>query len=162
MKITRRQALGTAGGVAAAGLLGGLEQEANAKSRSLSARKRRRVLRIAHLTDIHVQPEKNAGTWLATCLRHVQDMKDRPDVLFNSGDSIMDSLGADASRTQAQWEVFKKVFKEECSLPVEHCIGNHDVWGWNKKKSGTTGSEPLFGKKRAMEALGLSTAISKF
>ena len=162
MKITRRQVLGTVGGIGAAGLLGGLEQEAKAKERPSSSRKKRRVLRLAHLTDIHVLPERNAEPWLATCLHHVQGLKDRPDLILNSGDSVMDSLGADAARTQAQWDVFTKVFKENCSLPVEHCIGNHDVWGWNQKKSGATGSEPLYGKKWVMEALGLKTRYRSF
>lgn len=122
----------------------------------------KRVLRIAHLTDIHVEPGRKSGEGLAACLHHVQNQTDRPDLIFNGGDSVMDALGADESRVRAQWDVFTRVFKNECSLPVEHCIGNHDVWGWDRTHSPATGKEPLYGKRWAMEALGLDTPYRSF
>jgi 3',5'-cyclic AMP phosphodiesterase CpdA len=126
------------------------------------AAERRRVARIAHLTDIHVQPELNAGEGMAACLRHVHAQKDRPDLILNGGDMIMDSLGADWSRTRAQWEVWSRVLRENCSLRTVHCLGNHDVWGWDRKRSGCTGAEPLYGKKAALEQLGLPERYHHF
>src|SRR5262245_619880 len=93
----------------------------------------KRVFRIAHLTDIHVQPEKDAPRGMARALQHAQNLADKPDIIFNGGDSIMDALGADKARTKTQWQVWQSVLRNECSLPVEHCIGNHDVWGWEAK-----------------------------
>ena len=52
--------------------------------------------------------------------------------------------------------------KEECTLPVRSCLGNHDIWGWNKARSKTTGAEPLWGKRRALEALGLERPYHSF
>ena len=123
---------------------------------------KKRTLRIAHLTDIHLQPERDGEKWLTWCLHHVQNLDDKPDIIFNSGDMIMDSLGADFQRTKIQWDLWKKVWKNECSLPVEHCLGNHDVWGWNRKESGATGKEPLYGKKYALEVLGLKRRFRSF
>ena len=37
------------------------------------------------------------------------------------------------TRVKGQWRVWNSVWRAECSLPVEHAIGNHDVWGWNKE-----------------------------
>lgn len=122
----------------------------------------RRVLRLAHLTDVHVQPERRAAQGMAACLRHVQAQKDKPALILSGGDCIMDSLGADQARTRVQWELWNKVLRDECSLPIEHCIGNHDVWGWHRKESGATGSEPLYGKKWAMDALGLQRPYRSF
>lgn len=95
---------------------------------------RRRVLRIAHFTDVHVQPEKSAPEGMARALRHAQGLSDKPDVIFNGGDSIMDALKADKARAKTQWQIWQSVLKNECALPVVHCIGNHDVWGWKMKE----------------------------
>jgi 3',5'-cyclic AMP phosphodiesterase CpdA len=47
-------------------------------------------------------------------------------------------------------------------LPLESCIGNHDIWGWNKKDSGSTGNEVNYGKAWALEALGLEKPYRSF
>jgi 3',5'-cyclic AMP phosphodiesterase CpdA len=150
----RRRWLQTAGLSAAVAWAGG---EALAASET-----KKRSLRLAHLTDIHVQPELGADMGMAACLRHVQAQSDRPDLILTGGDSVMESFAQDAARTQLQWDVWRKVLRSECSLPVESCIGNHDVWGWNKAKSGATGKEARFGKQWAVEALGLPQRYRSF
>jgi 3',5'-cyclic-AMP phosphodiesterase len=112
-------------------------------------------VRLAHLTDIHLQPELSAAEGLADCLRHVQSLQDKPDLIVTGGDLIMDGYDADEARTRLQWELFSKTMKDGCSLRVEHTLGNHDIWGWQKERSKTTGSEPLWGKQWACEVLGL-------
>ncbi len=56
---------------------------------------RRRALRIAFLTDIHLQPEGRAVEGFTACLRHAQSRKPKPDLIFCGGDAIMDCFGAD-------------------------------------------------------------------
>lgn len=68
-----------------------------------------RALRIAHLTDIHVQPERQAAEGFEACLVHCQSQPDRPDVIFGGGDLVMDALGADRSRVDQQWSLFGNV-----------------------------------------------------
>ncbi|MCS7090052.1 MAG: metallophosphoesterase [Verrucomicrobiota bacterium] len=124
--------------------------------------KRRRALRLAHITDVHVQPELGAARGLVACLHHLQSLPDPPELIVNTGDSIMDAMAADADRTRLQWDLWRKILKAECSLPVEHAIGNHDCWGLNRKRSGTTGQEPLWGKRWALEALQLEAPYRTF
>ncbi|MBS1705181.1 MAG: metallophosphoesterase [Armatimonadetes bacterium] len=121
---------------------------------------RKRVLRIAHLTDIHVQPERGAAKGMEAALEHAQGQRDKPDIIFTGGDLIMDSLGADADRTKLQWEVFTSVLKANLELPIEHTIGNHDVWGWSNRDK--FAKEPLFGKNWACEVLQLSKPYRSF
>lgn len=90
---------------------------------------RRRALRLAHLTDVHVQPEKRAAEGLAACLHHVQQLADQPQLILTGGDHVMDSFGSDDARTSLQWNIWHDAVKKECSLPVHSCIGNHDIWG---------------------------------
>ena len=123
---------------------------------------RKRLLRVAHLTDIHAQPELKAAEGLAACLRHVQNQPDKPDLILNTGDCVMDAMKKDRARTELQWKTWDAVWRAECSLPVEHAIGNHDIWGWNKKKSKTTGEEAAWGKQWALDALGLERPYRSF
>jgi Icc protein len=116
---------------------------------------RRRALRVAHLTDIHVKASAGAPDGMALALDHVHGLADRPALIIQGGDFIMDALAATAQRTQEQWTIAKRVMAEHCKLPVLHCIGNHDIWGYQKTKSETTGTEPLWGKKWALQELEL-------
>lgn len=155
--VTRREMIVGAGAALLGATLGG-PSAALAHDES----NRKRLLRIAHLTDMHVQPELKAGSWLAECVRHVQSQLQPPDVIFFGGDTIMDSFEHDETRSRELWELWQRVMKAECSLPVEYCIGNHDVWGWNKSKSKTTGQEARYGKKWAMEVMGLAKPYRSF
>ena len=156
--MTRRTAMKTAGWLAAGAALGGISLPGWAQEQN----GRKRVLRVAHLTDLHIQPELKADAGVTACLRHVRSQAEKPDLILLGGDLVMDSMEADDSRTKTQWDLFSKVFKDECAIPVEPCLGNHDVWGINKAKSKTTGSEPNYGKRRAMEILGLTNPYRSF
>lgn len=123
---------------------------------------RKRVLRVAHLTDVHVQPELRADGGMAACLRHVQDQKDQPGLILFGGDHVMDSFEQTRDRTKLQWDLWSRVLKTENSIPTMACIGNHDIWGWNKAKSQATGSEVNFGKRWAVETLGLPNRFYSF
>jgi Icc protein len=114
---------------------------------------RKPALRIAHLTDIHVQPERKAGEGMAACLRHMQGQKDKPDLILFGGDCVMDAFAQTRTRTKLQWDLWHRVLKAECSLPWLGCIGNHDVWGWDKARSKASGDEKDYGKRWAADAL---------
>lgn len=125
-------------------------------------RPRKRVLRLAHLTDIHVQPEKRAGEGMAACLKHVSELADKPDLILTGGDHVMDSFEATFDRTKTQWDLFTKTLADGMNIPVRSCVGNHDAWGWNKAKSKTTGSENNWGKDWAVDALKIPARYYSF
>ncbi|MFO0901238.1 MAG: metallophosphoesterase [Pirellulales bacterium] len=156
---SRRDALKTAALAAAACALPALARGAEPAA---TRQPRKRALRLAHLTDVHVQPELAAGRGFAAALHAVQQLDDKPQLILGGGDAVMDSFGADEARTRLQWDLWKKVLAGECSLPSKHCLGNHDVWGWDKKESKCTGEEPLYGKRWALEALGLERPYYSF
>lgn len=159
-KFSRRETFGMLGASALAVAAGSvLTESVRAEAVSPS---RKRALRIAHLTDIHVQPELKAAKGFASCLHHVQSLADPVELILTGGDSVMDSFGADEARTKIQWEIWKDVLKGENSLPVRSAIGNHDIWGWDKASSKTTGNEANYGKHRATEMLGIDNRYYTF
>jgi 3',5'-cyclic AMP phosphodiesterase CpdA len=126
-----------------------------------SAARRRRVLRIAHITDIHYLPYPEIYELAAQALRHAQGLSDPPDIFINTGDTIMDSLEQPKDFTEWQWQGFMEMLQAECHLPIYHAIGNHDVWGWGLKKRKIK-DDPLYGPNMAIAKLGLPNRYYSF
>ncbi len=112
---------------------------------------KKRSLRIAHITDVHVQPEGDAPFGFASALKTIQNLEDKVDCIVNTGDCIMDSFKADKARTKTQWDLWNSILQNETSLPIISSIGNHDVWGWGY--GGKYKNEELFGKDWAVKEL---------
>lgn len=121
----------------------------------------KKKLRIAFLTDIHVQPDPIAEAGMAKAYRHAQLLKPAVDFIINGGDCIMDSLAADKQKTKIQWDLYHSILKSENSLPVYHCIGNHDVWGWSIENNKPE-ADKLYGKQWAVETLALPKRYYSF
>ncbi|MBX3096929.1 MAG: metallophosphoesterase [Fimbriimonadaceae bacterium] len=119
---------------------------------------RARSLRIAHLTDIHVQPEKRGGEGMAACLKHLMAQEDTPDFVFTGGDLVMDVWSADKERAKVQWDLFGKVLADGTDLPVHHCLGNHDYWNGGDKGA----QADKFGYAWAMEELKMPKPFYSF
>jgi Icc protein len=163
MPITRRKFLAAGSTAIAVAAAAGGEPAAAATPRS-------RRLRIAHLTDLHLQPELQATRGVAACLAHVQtqpaasDAADsvKPDLIITGGDTIMDAFAADLARTKLQWELWRKVKADHCGMEMHSVVGNHDVWGWDRVKSGTNGAEPLYGKRWVCDEFGRDLPYTSF
>ena len=151
----RREMLRRSLGVAAGTLLLGDRAEGEVGAKPSTSRSPTRALRIAHLTDAHIQPERGAVDGTRLAFRHAQE-KFAPDLIIAGGDQIMDALEHPADRVAALYELWHQVVKEECKTPIKYVIGNHDIWGWaDPKRSGTTGNEPLYGKAWPLKEFGL-------
>lgn len=123
---------------------------------------RKRLLRIAHMTDFHVQPELAANEGMTACLRHLANQKDKPDLVLTGGDHVMDIFDQSRTRAEELTGLYHKIMRDECGIPYRAAIGNHDIWGWNRKKSGTSGSEEKWGKGWTMDLLKLDNRYYTF
>ncbi len=89
----------------------------------------KRVLRFAHLTDVHVQTDRAGDKGFAAALAHVQQQPDPPELVMFGGDNVMNVDSDDgAAKADQQLATWKRCLKNELSLPYRICIGNHDVW----------------------------------
>lgn len=122
---------------------------------------KKKPLRFAHISDIHVKPGSIPETGMAKALHHVQQSSFKPSFIMNTGDSIMDALEADKNKVQAQWDIFTTILKKENSLPIQHAIGNHDIWGWFVKEN-KPDNDRLYGKQWVKDILQLSERYYSF
>ncbi len=155
--ISRRDGLKLGLGAVAAGLASGAPLASAA-----TADAAKRALRIAFLTDFHVQPERGASDGMVRCLRHVQAQADKPELILNGGDAVMDVFATDATRAKIQADLWRRILKDECPQPIEHCLGNHDIWGWDKRTSRTSGNERAWGKQWGLDLYGLTSRYRSF
>ncbi len=116
-----------------------------------------RILRIAHLTDAHIQPIAFAAKGFAKCLHHLQSLDVKPDLIVNGGDSIMEAHKVGKGLVGRQWKLFNEVLKSENSIEVVSCVGNHDIWC--KEESSIAFND---GKKWAMDELALAKPYYSF
>ncbi|MCA3006053.1 MAG: metallophosphoesterase [Planctomycetaceae bacterium] len=150
--LSRRSVLAAGLGSAAVGLvLPGSAAAAEPKGHGGAARS----LRLAHFTDSHIRPGFRAVEGVTAAWRHLMAESDRPDLVVTGGDLIMFSMDRPADLVSELWKLWDSVYAAECKLPAIHCIGNHDIWGWDTERAKASGDEPLYGKKWWLERVGL-------
>ncbi|PWK79593.1 3',5'-cyclic AMP phosphodiesterase CpdA [Mucilaginibacter oryzae] len=108
-------------------------------------------LRIAHITDVHLKDKFNAPARFTKCLHHLQQQTPKVDLVLNGGDVVFDMNKENISTINDQWKLMHKIMKDECSLPVNYCLGNHDIWWYEDDKG-----QALYGKKYSMDQLQLA------
>jgi 3',5'-cyclic AMP phosphodiesterase CpdA len=114
------------------------------------------VLRVAHLTDVHLKNKWDAPARFAKCLHHVQQQQGI-DFILNGGDVVFDMNKENIDTINTQWKLWHSVIKSDCSIPQHYVLGNHDIW-WNENDKG----QARYGKKYAMDQLQLSSPWHSF
>ncbi|TDW95896.1 metallophosphoesterase family protein [Dinghuibacter silviterrae] len=115
-----------------------------------AGKKKKPVLTVAHITDIHIT-KGDAPAKFKQCLEQVKQHK--PDFFLNGGDSIMDASYDKVPREQVTelWSVW-----DECvQSTLQHydmyaCIGNHDTW-W----AAPSHEDDMYGKDYVVKRLGI-------
>lgn len=116
-----------------------------------NAPKGKPVLRVAHLTDIHLKDKFNAPARFVNCLHHVQKQSPKVDFILNGGDIVFDMNKENLDVINAQWKLMHGILKAENNLPVHYCLGNHDIW-WNENNKG----QAVYGKQFSLDQLQLT------
>jgi Icc protein len=158
---TRRRFVASSLIAGGAGLLSGTGATLAAEPGTAAGRSREGVIRFAHLTDMHVQPERRAGEGFAAALRSLDKLDPQPDFILTGGDHVMDVFEAEAPRAKVEWDLYERVLRENTRLPVFPVIGNHDVWGWGVPGQVPPGTE-RYGKTLALDRLGMAARHYSF
>lgn len=127
----------------------------------LAFTERKKPLRVAHLSDIHLKPGMEPEKGMAKALHHAQNLHPGVSFIINGGDAIMDALAADKQKTATQFDLFKTILKNENSLPVHHTIGNHDIWGWFIKENRPE-DDPQYGKAWVVDTFEMKNRYYSF
>ncbi|HWV71461.1 MAG TPA: metallophosphoesterase [Pseudosphingobacterium sp.] len=107
----------------------------------------KRQVRVAHLTDIHLLDAPTPKAAFAKVLKEVNASQDRPDIIINTGDSLMDMNNQPKDKVSKLWSAWDEVIQHN-HLPMKSCIGNHDVWYISKDDANylEASQDALYGK----------------
>ncbi|MCU0369798.1 MAG: metallophosphoesterase [Bacteroidales bacterium] len=105
---------------------------------------------FAFLTDIHVQPEKNAEAGFRAAISKVNELN--PDFVITGGDLVMDALGQSFGRADSLYVLYSAMLKE-FNMPVFNTLGNHEVYGWYAISKADT-NHPEYGKQMFQKRIG--------
>lgn len=102
------------------------------------------------MTDIHVQPEKNAEAGFRAAITRVNELN--PGFVITGGDLVMDCLGQSYGRADTLYNIYTLMLKE-FKMPVYNTIGNHEHYGWYAE-SGADTNNPEYGEKMFEKRIG--------
>ena len=102
------------------------------------------------MTDIHLQPERNAVEGFRKAIDSVNKLK--PDFVITGGDLVMDVLGEGYNRSDSLYNLYEESLKQ-FNMPVYNTMGNHEIFGIYDE-AGITPDHPEYGEKMYEERLG--------
>lgn len=105
---------------------------------------------FAFLTDIHLQPERNATDGFKKAIEKVNELN--PDFVITGGDLIMDALGVSFERADSLYTLYNEISKE-FQMPVYNAFGNHETFGVYKE-SGIEVTHEEYNKKMYENRIG--------
>lgn len=138
--------------LAAASLLG-----AASVTRNVPIDDQEPVLKIAHLTDVHIRPENEVPARFKKVLK---DLGSRDlDFILNGGDTVHAADYDDITRERMlqQWDAWDDCAGHLKSTPVYSCLGNHDMW-WAAPDE----NDEMYGKDFAVEQLKMPARYYSF
>ncbi len=115
-----------------------------------------KVLRIAHITDVHIHSEHDAPNRFSKCIQEIK--KHNVDFFLNGGDSIWAADYSYIKReyVNEQWDIWRKVRKEFSEYKMFSCLGNHDMW-WVPEKD-----DEMYGKDYVVKQLDIPNNYYSF
>ena len=157
---TRRDVIRT-GAITGATLLTGSALHAQAKpgASAPGPGAQARPFRIAHLTDMHVQPERRAGEGYIAALESLEKLTPRADLIITGGDHVMDATETGLDRAREQWDVYSRAIAAT-KTPVKAVLGNHDIFGWGVKE--ISAQTAGYGRAMALEKLVMEAPYYSF
>jgi len=124
---------------------------------------KKRSVRIAHITDVHVLDRPNAETCFARVLGEINALQDKPEFIINTGDTVMDENKQTLETVETRWDVWNKIVKKENDILMKSAIGNHDVWyGPSDVLDAEYKKDKRYGKQWAMNMLSLPKRYYSF
>lgn len=113
-------------------------------------KKKGHLLRIAHITDVHLHSIDNVPNRFKNCIEEIKTHK--IDFVLNGGDSIMAADYSHITRESVndQWKTWHNSISELSGYEIYSCLGNHDMWWAAPDKT-----DPMYGKDYVVKQLGI-------
>jgi 3',5'-cyclic-AMP phosphodiesterase len=104
------------------------------------------------MTDIHLQPEKNAVEGFEKAIAEINNLN--PEFVITGGDLISDALKQSYGRADSLYKLYQNV-SGELNMQVHNAMGNHEIFGICNSKTDLS-NNPEYNEKMFEKRLGKS------
>ena len=153
--MTRRCFISSAGAASAAVALSPLAVSSLRAAENQPAR-----FRFAFMPCVHLRRDLRSPEGFASALRAVRKLSPAPDFILTGGDMCHNMRDQTLEQSVEITDLFLKTYKDNCSLPAHHCLGNHDLAAWNKVADAA--SDPRYGKNLTVQKFGMKDRYYSF
>jgi 3',5'-cyclic AMP phosphodiesterase CpdA len=119
-----------------------------------------RGFRFVFMPCIHLRRDLRSPEGFANALKAVRELSPAPDFLLTGGDMCHNMRDQSLDQSEEITDLFAKLFRDNCALPVHHCLGNHDLAAWNKVAEAA--SDPRYGKNLTVRKFGMKDRYYSF
>lgn len=124
---------------------------------------KKRSLRVAHITDVHILDRVNAETCFTRVMNEINSLRDKPDLIINTGDTVMDENKQLQATVETRWTVWNRIVKTVNDIEMKSALGNHDVWyGPDATLDAQYKTDKRYGKQWAIDNLNLPSRYYSF
>jgi 3',5'-cyclic-AMP phosphodiesterase len=116
--------------------------------------------RFVFMPCVHLRRDLRSPEGFAAALQAVRKLSPAPEFILTGGDMCHNMRDQTIEQSVEITDLFLKTFKENCSLPIHHCLGNHDLAAWNKVSE--SANDPRYGKKLTIQKFGMKDRYYSF
>jgi len=116
--------------------------------------------RFVFMPCVHLRRDLRSPEGFASALQAVRRLSPAPDFILTGGDMCHNMRDQTLEQSVEITDLFAKVFKENCSLPAQYCLGNHDLAAWNKVAE--SAGDPRYGKKLTLQKFEMKAPYYSF
>ncbi len=125
-----------------------------------AAQNQSRTFRFVFMPCIHLRRDLRSPEGFASSLQLVRKLSPKPDFILTGGDMCHNMRDQTLQQSVEIVDMFQGIYKENCSLPVHHCLGNHDLAAWNKVAEAA--ADPRYGKQLTLQKFGMQDRYYSF
>jgi len=140
--------------------VGGVRRGQAARAAGATAAPADSTVRVAHMTDWHLRPDRGAAEGIDRALQRMRELNPAPDLILDGGDVVHNARQADRAYIRRMYRRARALF-DQADPPIRHCIGNHDCIGWGSDSPIKPG-DPMYGKAVYQERLGVDSLNQAF
>jgi Icc protein len=119
---------------------------------NLPEKKGKVLFTFAFMTDIHLEPGRNAVSGFKQAIENVNKLN--PDFVLTGGDLVADALGQSYGRADSLYKLFQETCRD-FKMPVYNTMGNHEIYGIYAE-SGADRNHPEYGERMFENRMGPS------
>ena len=115
--------------------------------------------RFVFMPCVHLWRDRRSPDGFRSAMKAVAALDPAPDFILTGGDMCHNLRDQSLTQATEMLDLFAEILGGGFTMPVHHCLGNHDLAAWNDKNAA---SDPRYGKRLTIQKLGIPGPYHSF